>query len=59
MKTIRLPCGCRYSHGERERWLELCPEHERETAAIHERWALEHRRSMDHINELNRQERAA
>jgi predicted Fe-S protein YdhL (DUF1289 family) len=59
VKTLRQPCGCRYSHGERERWLELCPEHRRETNELHARAVREHHEAMARIHELNRQERAA
>lgn len=45
MRTAKLPCGCRYECGDRERWIELCPEHETETRETHERWAREHRES--------------
>ena len=40
MKTTLLPCGCRHER-ERQRWVELCPEHEREAAELHERAARE------------------
>jgi hypothetical protein len=46
MKTARLPCGCRYEVGDRERWIELCPEHKAETDATRARWAAEHRATM-------------
>jgi hypothetical protein len=51
VKTARLPCGCRYECGDRERWLELCPEHKAETDAIHARWAEEHRAQQQQAKE--------
>ncbi len=42
MKTATLKCGCKYEVGDRERWLTLCPEHDKETRETHERWAREH-----------------
>jgi hypothetical protein len=46
VKTAKLPCGCRYELGDRERWIELCPPHAAEADTIHDRWAQEHREHM-------------
>lgn len=42
MKTVKYKCGC-VAELHREAWVSLCPLHEAETKAIHERWAAEHR----------------
>ncbi len=42
MKTVKFKCGCT-AELHREAWVSLCPIHEAETKAIHERWAEEHR----------------
>ena len=42
MKTVKYKCGC-IAELHREAWVNLCPTHEAETRAIHERWAEEHR----------------
>lgn len=42
-RTFREPCGCTYRvQDDREEWVELCKEHQLETAETHERWAREH-----------------
>jgi hypothetical protein len=43
-RPVTEPCGCKYRDHE---WLHLCPEHERETREIHERWAKEHREQVE------------
>lgn len=42
MKTVKFKCGCT-AELHREAWVELCPQHEAEFQAIHQRWAEEHR----------------
>ena len=42
MKTVKYKCGC-IAELHREAWVSLCPSHETETKAVHERWAEEHR----------------
>jgi hypothetical protein len=41
VKTVKYECGCT-AELHREAWVALCPKHETETKAIHERWAQEH-----------------
>ena len=41
MKTVKYKCGC-VAELHREAWVSLCPPHEAETKATHERWAEEH-----------------
>lgn len=48
MKTVKYNCGC-VAELHREAWVKLCPQHEAETNAIHERWAAEHR--ANHLDE--------
>lgn len=45
MKTVKFKCGC-VAELHREAWVSLCPMHEAETKAIHERWALEHKAKL-------------
>lgn len=52
MKTATLECGCKYEVGDRERWLTLCPEHDKETRETHERWAREHKQQTEVNHEL-------
>lgn len=42
MKTVKYKCGC-VAELHREAWVSLCPPHEAETKAVHDRWAEEHR----------------
>lgn len=43
VKTAKDKCGCVSEIGDRERWVSMCPEHEAEFQAIHQRWAEEHK----------------
>ncbi len=47
MSRTTLPCGCQ--HDDRA-WLQLCEQHGKEAAELHERAAREHRqaRELDH-----------
>jgi hypothetical protein len=42
MKTVKYKCGCT-AELHREAWSSLCPLHEAEFQAIHQRWAEEHK----------------
>lgn len=54
-RTVRTPCGCRHTVGERARWIELCPTHEAEANERHARAQREHRDSMARFY-LNREQ---
>jgi hypothetical protein len=47
MKTVKFKCGC-VAELHREAWVSLCPLHEAETNAIHERWKQEHKANDAH-----------
>lgn len=54
MKTLKHDCGCISEHGDRERWMSLCDQHQAEADETHARWAAEHRASRREIDEYNR-----
>ncbi len=46
MKTQKLACGCKFEVGDRERWIEYCPEHRLEVETLHHRALAEHNAQM-------------
>ena len=50
MKTYRHKCGCQLENGERERYLELCPEHQAEFDARHQAHAAERDQARARLN---------
>lgn len=52
MRTFKQPCGCTWTrdHRDRDQWLSFCPAHEAEDQERHQRWAVEHLRTMAEFN---------
>ena len=57
-RTARLSCGCRHTVGDRERWVEMCPEHKAETDALHKA-ALRHQRVISGTGNASEQRELA